>query len=239
MKIRTALVVTAFGVAVYGTAFSADSMTIPMKNAKGESVGEAKLTQTPNGVLIQATLSKLPPGEHGFHIHTVGKCEPPFASAGDHFNPETKQHGYFDPQGRHAGDLPNVYVPESGTIYSGLQMTATSCKVYGMGPYPKELRVRVVTAVEDGGLSIPETARIFQVGLTFIKKMLRLHRAGESLEPRHGGGPVPVLQEKETTLLRQEIRTCPMRRWKSCRKPSPRYVMPRRVSPRFPAAYKS
>jgi transposase len=78
-----------------------------------------------------------------------------------------------------------------------------------MGPYPKELRVRVVTAVEDGGLSIPETARIFQVGMTFIKKMLRLHRAGEPLEPRHGGGPVPVLQEKETTLLRQEIRTCP------------------------------
>jgi transposase len=88
-------------------------------------------------------------------------------------------------------------------------MTATSCKVYGMGPYPKELRVRVVTAVEEGGLSIPETARIFQVGMTFIKKMLRLHRAGEPLAPRHGGGPVPVLQEKETTLLRQEIRTCP------------------------------
>jgi hypothetical protein len=51
---------TAFCFALYGVAFSADSMTIPLKNAKGESVGEAKLTQTPNGVLIQATLSKLP-----------------------------------------------------------------------------------------------------------------------------------------------------------------------------------
>lgn len=78
-----------------------------------------------------------------------------------------------------------------------------------MVPYPKELRVRVVAAVEEGGLSLPETARIFQVGLTFIKKMLRLHRAGEPLEPRHGGGPVPLLQEKETTLLRQELRACP------------------------------
>jgi transposase len=78
-----------------------------------------------------------------------------------------------------------------------------------MGPYPKERRVRAVAAVADGGLSISETARIFQVGPTFIKKMLRLHRAGEPLEPRHGGGPVPLLQEKETTLLRQEIRTCP------------------------------
>jgi transposase len=74
-----------------------------------------------------------------------------------------------------------------------------------MAPYPTELRVRVVAAVEEGGLSTPEAARIFQVGLTFIKKMLRLHRAGESLEPRHGGGPVPLLQEQETALLRREL----------------------------------
>ena len=78
-----------------------------------------------------------------------------------------------------------------------------------MAPYPKELRVRVVAVVEEGGWSIPEAARIFQVGLTFIKKMLTLHRAGASLEPRPGGGPVPVLQEKETTRLRQELRTRP------------------------------
>ncbi len=78
-----------------------------------------------------------------------------------------------------------------------------------MAPYPTELRVRVVAAVEEGGLSIPEAARIFQVGLTFIKKMLRLHRAGKSLKPRHGGGPVPLLQEPETTLLRQELDTPP------------------------------
>ena len=75
-----------------------------------------------------------------------------------------------------------------------------------MAPYPKELRVRVVAAVEEGRVSIPETARIFQVGVTFIKKMRNLHRQGKPLDPRHGGGPVPLLQEKETTLLRQEIR---------------------------------
>lgn len=77
-----------------------------------------------------------------------------------------------------------------------------------MAPYPTELRVRVVAAVE-GGLSIPEAARIFQVGFTFIKKMLKLRRAGESLEPRHGGGPIPLLQEKETTRLQQELRARP------------------------------
>jgi transposase len=78
-----------------------------------------------------------------------------------------------------------------------------------MAPYPKELRVRVVAAVEEGRFAIPEIARIFQVGVTFIKKMLKLYRAGAPLDPRHGGGPVPVLQEKETALLRQEIRARP------------------------------
>ena len=78
-----------------------------------------------------------------------------------------------------------------------------------MAPYPTELGVRVVAAVEEGGVSSPEAARIFQVGLRVIKEMLNLRRAGESLEPRHGGGPVPLLQEKETTLLRQERRARP------------------------------
>jgi transposase len=64
-------------------------------------------------------------------------------------------------------------------------------------------------AVEEGGLSVPEVARILQVGLTFIKKMLKWHRAGESLEPRPGGGPLPLLQEKETTLLRQVLKARP------------------------------
>lgn len=78
-----------------------------------------------------------------------------------------------------------------------------------MTPYPTELRRRVVAAVEDQGVSCPEVARIFQVGLTFVKKMLRVHRAGESLEPRHGGGPVPLLQEKERRVLREELKVCP------------------------------
>jgi putative transposase len=78
-----------------------------------------------------------------------------------------------------------------------------------MAPYPKELRVRVVAAVAEGRFSIPEIARLFQVGVTFIKKMLTWQRAGEPLDPRHGGGPVPRLQEPETTRLRQELQVHP------------------------------
>ena len=78
-----------------------------------------------------------------------------------------------------------------------------------MTPYPTEVRVRVVAAVEEGGVSIPAAARIFQVGLTFSKKMLKLPRAGEALAPRHGGGPVPLLQAPEITVLRHELKARP------------------------------
>jgi transposase len=71
--------------------------------------------------------------------------------------------------------------------------------------YPKELRVRVVAAVEQGEQSIPEIASLFSVGITFVKKMLRLHRAGDDLEPRYGGGPAPSLKEPERALLCEQI----------------------------------
>ena len=74
-----------------------------------------------------------------------------------------------------------------------------------MRAYPTELRSRVVAAVEQEELTIAEIASVFSVGLTFIKKMLRLHRAGEDLAPRHGGGPTPLLQEPERELLRAAV----------------------------------
>lgn len=78
-----------------------------------------------------------------------------------------------------------------------------------MQPYPQELRVRVVAAVEQGEHSIPEVARLFNVGVTFVKKMLRLHRAGDDLAPRQGGGPKPALKEAEHKLLRKQIAVQP------------------------------
>jgi transposase len=74
-----------------------------------------------------------------------------------------------------------------------------------MVPYPKELRTRVVAAVEQGELTIAEIATLFGVGMTFVKKRLRLQRAGEDLVPRHGGGPAPKLQGQDRALLRNEI----------------------------------
>lgn len=87
-----------------------------LKSAEGQSAGNATLTDTPNGVLIHVTLTKAPEGTHAFHIHQTGKCEPPFTTAGGHFNPANKQHGIENPMGMHAGDLPNLQVPASGQL---------------------------------------------------------------------------------------------------------------------------
>ncbi len=87
-----------------------------LKNPDGKTIGHATLTDGPHGVLIHVELMGVPAGTHAFHIHAVGKCEAPFTSAGGHFNPTQHQHGFMNPQGKHAGDLPNVTVPASGNL---------------------------------------------------------------------------------------------------------------------------
>jgi len=45
----------------------------------------------------------------------MGKCEAPdFKSAGAHFNPTGKEHGFNNPNGEHAGDLANLVVGSNG-----------------------------------------------------------------------------------------------------------------------------
>ena len=85
-------------------------------NSKGEKVGRVTLNQEGGRVKISVEVSKLSPGLHAFHIHTVGKCDPPdFATAGSHFNPYGKKHGTQNHEGPHAGDLPNLLVGGDGT----------------------------------------------------------------------------------------------------------------------------
>jgi superoxide dismutase, Cu-Zn family len=107
----------AIGFALAAPAAAADKATAVLKDAKGNEVGKAELTATPSGVLISLNMSAVPAGEHAFHIHAVGKCEPPdFKSAGPHFNPDEKKHGLMNAEGPHAGDMPNLHVPGDGKI---------------------------------------------------------------------------------------------------------------------------
>ena len=98
-------------------ALAADKANAVLMDPDGKEIGTAALVTTPGGTLITLELTAAPPGAHGFHIHTTGKCEPPkFESAGGHFNPDESKHGFLNPEGPHAGDMPNIHVPENGKL---------------------------------------------------------------------------------------------------------------------------
>jgi superoxide dismutase, Cu-Zn family len=83
-------------------------------DAEGRAVGQAYLRQAPHGVLLRLDLKNATPGVHGLHIHDRGRCDrPSFESAGGHFNPTNATHGFLNPRGPHAGDLPNIEVPST------------------------------------------------------------------------------------------------------------------------------
>jgi superoxide dismutase, Cu-Zn family len=111
------LAALSLALAVASPSIAADKAHATLKDRDGKDVGQVTLTAIPTGVLLELELTALPPGDHAFHIHAVGKCEPPdFKSAGPHFNPEEDKHGLMNKAGPHAGDMPNIHVPDSGQL---------------------------------------------------------------------------------------------------------------------------
>ena len=84
-------------------------------DATGATVGWANLVEDATGVVhVNVHVKGLSSGLHGIHIHGVGACTPTFAAAGGHYNPLNHQHGLENPDGPHAGDLPNLVVNANG-----------------------------------------------------------------------------------------------------------------------------
>jgi Cu-Zn family superoxide dismutase len=101
--------------AAFSVPAAAELANASLKDSGGKAVGDVDLAQTPGGVLLKVSIKGVSPGEHAFHIHEVGKCQAPFTSAGGHFNPGKHKHGILSGQG-HAGDMPNLHVPQSGEL---------------------------------------------------------------------------------------------------------------------------
>lgn len=101
--------------------------TFALVNAAGQSVGSVRMWETPGGVTFRVAATGLPHGNHGIHVHSVGRCDPPkFDSAGPHWNPEGAKHGFNNPAGPHRGDLPNLTVAANGVVNEAVSLAGGS-----------------------------------------------------------------------------------------------------------------
>lgn len=97
-------------------AHAAEKASATLINIAGEEIGVAHLKQGPNGVLIHVKVSGLTPGKHGLHLHSHGVCEghEGFKTAKGHVGKIEGAHGFMNPAGPEAGDIPNIFVGADG-----------------------------------------------------------------------------------------------------------------------------
>lgn len=116
-----------------GTRAAGEQAGGTLVDGTGKQIGTVQLVQTAGGVAVMVSVTgvgALVPGDHGIHFHAVGTCDgPDFTSAGGHFNPTNKQHGVDNPNGPHAGDLPNFTVGPSTASQGGYTFTATTSMI--------------------------------------------------------------------------------------------------------------
>jgi Cu-Zn family superoxide dismutase len=99
-------------------ATTVEALDVPLIDANGDAVGLATFSENADGVMVHLLIEGLSPGEHGWHLHEFGVCDPggaePFMSAGEHWNPTVQPHGAPDAAEHHAGDFGNLVASEDG-----------------------------------------------------------------------------------------------------------------------------
>jgi superoxide dismutase, Cu-Zn family len=132
------------------------SKNVEMYNASGDMVGTAQLLDGPDGVQVKLKLEGLTPGFHGLHVHEYAKCEgPDFKSAGNHLDPEGKEHGLMHPKGAHLGDMPNVEADAGGLVDVELMLPGATLKEGKMSLLRGEGTSLIVSENQDDGISQP------------------------------------------------------------------------------------
>jgi len=95
--------------------------TANLVSSSGAVLGTVRVFSEPTGVMLRIDATGVPAGQHGVHVHTTGRCDPPgFTSAGPHWNPTERKHGHRNPAGFHMGDLGNLGVGADGRLIAGL-----------------------------------------------------------------------------------------------------------------------
>jgi Cu-Zn family superoxide dismutase len=108
--------------------FSGTTATAVLRDLAGRGVGSVTFTDTRAGLLLSGDVKNIGLGPHGIHIHEIGKCESPFTSAGGHYNPTARKHGYKAVDGPHLGDLPNIDVPAAARLHFDFLLPDVSLK---------------------------------------------------------------------------------------------------------------
>jgi Cu-Zn family superoxide dismutase len=160
-------------------------IVVDIKNPDGDGLGTATLEEKAEGLNVGLDLKGLEPGPHAIHFHESGKCEPPnFESAGDHYNPEDKEHGLLNPEGAHAGDLPNIVAEVDGSVLTEFMAPGVTLREGKTSLFIKKGTSLVIHENADDGMSQPagDAGKRIACGVISLEEQMNKDKTKEAVD---------------------------------------------------------